>query len=185
MKKPNIKVLFFKWVKSQYLNYTPKTKLVEMCDEVIKLHKENLPISKKSKKTKNSEKNKLFFYFCKINKQEKISKKEFTVLELKQIKKLSKKKIIVDKNCFYLSEKWILLKRKVHSLYKCGCMKCGKSNTETHIDHILPRSKFPLFEYDINNLQILCKKCNIEKSNKDFTDYRTLLQKQICSLKYI
>ena len=62
-------------------------------------------------------------------------------------------------------------------------MKCGLSNTETHIDHIFPRSIFPHLEYDIHNLQILCKDCNMEKSNKDNTDYRTDEQRKLCSLK--
>ena len=45
-------------------------------------------------------------------------------------------------------------------------------NVELHVDHIKPRSKHPELELDINNLQILCKDCNLGKSNTDSIDYR-------------
>ena len=51
-------------------------------------------------------------------------------------------------------------------------MKCGKSHVEIHVDHIRPRSKFPKLELDFDNLQVLCKSCNKEKSNLHSTDYR-------------
>ena len=45
------------------------------------------------------------------------------------------------------------------------CMMCGQTNKpqEFHIDHILPKSKFP--SSHPWNLQLLCKKCNLEKSD--------------------
>jgi 5-methylcytosine-specific restriction endonuclease McrA len=88
------------------------------------------------------------------------------------------------KRCFYLTNQWLYLKKEVHKLYQCGCMKCGKIEGETHIDHILPRSLHPELQYSIHNLQILCKDCNMEKSNKHNTDYRTELQKQLCYLNH-
>lgn len=102
----------------------------------------------------------------------------------KLIKRISKKKK-VDLNDFYLSDAWLSLKNKVHKLYKCGCMKCGIEGVETHVDHILPRSKYPMFQLDIHNLQILCKKCNLEKSNTNCIDYRTPEQRKKCSTRYI
>jgi hypothetical protein len=73
---------------------------------------------------------------------------------------------------FYKSKAWISLRRKV--LYKHGrcCMKCGETKGEFHIDHIKPRSKFIELELCIDNLQVLCKSCNLEKSNKNEIDYR-------------
>lgn len=54
------------------------------------------------------------------------------------------------------------------------CMKCGSMN-KVHIDHIKPVSKGGL--WCLSNFQFLCETCNISKSNKHDTDYRTSCQK--------
>lgn len=40
------------------------------------------------------------------------------------------------------------------------------------VDHIEPRSKAPKKSLLLNNLQVLCMDCNMEKSNLHATDYR-------------
>lgn len=54
------------------------------------------------------------------------------------------------------------------------CCSCGRQAQEDgitlEVDHIIPRSKGGTDE--TSNLQTLCKKCNIGKSNKDMTDLR-------------
>ncbi len=52
-------------------------------------------------------------------------------------------------------------------------MKCGIQSNKTHVDHVKPRSIFPELQLDLMNCQVLCKKCNMEKSNIDYTDYRS------------
>lgn len=54
------------------------------------------------------------------------------------------------------------------------CCSCGRSSKEhgitLHVDHIIPRSRGGTDNKD--NLQTLCWKCNIGKSNRDTTDLR-------------
>jgi len=49
--------------------------------------------------------------------------------------------------------------------YKYRCVECGATNEETRleIDHIVPLSKGGT--NDVENLQVLCKECNLGKSN--------------------
>lgn len=73
---------------------------------------------------------------------------------------------------FYSSEEWRILKAQVYATYDRRCMKCSAINVDMHVDHIKPRSKFPDLALVFDNLQVLCSKCNVEKSNTDYTDYR-------------
>lgn len=77
---------------------------------------------------------------------------------------------------FYSSRAWreVRYKALVSNGNKCQC--CGRSPTDgvvLHVDHVKPRSKHPNLELDVHNLQILCADCNIGKSNKDETDWRS------------
>ena len=76
------------------------------------------------------------------------------------------------KNKFYFSKKWKKLRRKIHSNWDRSCMKCGCRDEIMHVDHIKPRSKYRHLQLDPFNMQILCKDCNYEKSNKNCNDYR-------------
>jgi len=78
------------------------------------------------------------------------------------------------KSNFYESEEWDLLRVKTLNKYGCMCMKCSSTLIEMHVDHIKPRSKYPHLELDENNLQVLCRDCNIKKSNKNEIDYRPI-----------
>lgn len=77
----------------------------------------------------------------------------------------------LSSSSFYTSLEWGLMRKKVFSRLGKKCLKCG-SKEKLHIDHIKPRSKYPELELDIDNLQVLCRSCNISKSNRDQTDYR-------------
>lgn len=76
------------------------------------------------------------------------------------------------KDEFYLTDAWKRLRLRAIAQYGLRCMKCSAINVEMHVDHIKPRSKYPEMELVFNNLQVLCRKCNLEKSNVDETDYR-------------
>jgi 5-methylcytosine-specific restriction endonuclease McrA len=82
------------------------------------------------------------------------------------------KKFKNQKLGFYETKAWQTLRKKVLRKYGRFCMKCGKSHAEIHVDHIKPRSLYPKLELDFDNLQVLCKECNLEKSNLHCTDYR-------------
>jgi hypothetical protein len=52
----------------------------------------------------------------------------------------------------------------------CSCGRTAKDGITLEVDHIVPRSWGGTD--DIGNLQTLCRKCNIGKSNKDSTNLR-------------
>lgn len=79
----------------------------------------------------------------------------------------------------YYSQDWIITSAFIKKIYQKKCMKCGDKKSELHTDHIIPRSIDPRLELDVNNLQILCKKCNLEKSNKESIDYRSDRDKEM------
>jgi 5-methylcytosine-specific restriction endonuclease McrA len=85
---------------------------------------------------------------------------------------------------FYSTDRWKFISNKVKNLYGRVCMKCGQDKGSMHADHILPRSLYPSFEFDIKNIQVLCKKCNLDKGNSNQIDYRTQEHMRICN-KYL
>jgi hypothetical protein len=77
---------------------------------------------------------------------------------------------------FFKSRSWLELRYKVLKKYGAKCMCCGATRADgvqIHVDHIKPRIKFPVLELEESNLQVLCSNCNIGKSYKDDTDWRT------------
>ena len=73
---------------------------------------------------------------------------------------------------FFASREW--LGARYSALLKHGrtCMCCGVEAKPAHVDHIKPRSKYPELALDVSNLQVLCRDCNLGKSNTDETDWR-------------
>lgn len=85
-----------------------------------------------------------------------------------------KKKPKTEWQKFYESREWqevryFILKRDGRT-----CVLCRTTTGELHVDHIIPRSKAPHLSLDPSNLQVLCKSCNLGKSNNDDTDFRVL-----------
>lgn len=76
---------------------------------------------------------------------------------------------------FYDSAGWISLRYEALKQSAGRCAACGARPTETnplHVDHIKPRSLHPELQLVLSNLQVLCKQCNLGKSNTDETDWR-------------
>jgi 5-methylcytosine-specific restriction endonuclease McrA len=76
---------------------------------------------------------------------------------------------------FHLSDQWIKLRYDVLSSRGNRCECCGHSWTvgnPLQVDHIKPKSHYPRLALERTNLQILCRECNIGKSNTDQTDWR-------------
>ena len=96
----------------------------------------------------------------------------------------------IPKVDFYLLDKWLIMKRFVSNLFGDICMDCGKSKAsfdggiEMQVDHIEPRSKVPEKELDIENFQVLCKKCNHKKRDFVSTDFRTKEDKELVHSLY-
>ena len=73
---------------------------------------------------------------------------------------------------FYLTAEWrklrfeVISERRIQTGGIASCVICGASmqdGIKIHVDHILPRSKFPQLELVKSNLQVLCEPCNVGK----------------------
>jgi 5-methylcytosine-specific restriction endonuclease McrA len=76
---------------------------------------------------------------------------------------------------FYDSDAWLKIRYRVLGKYGAQCMLCGTGWTPENpiqVDHIKPRSKYPDLALDFDNLQVLCRECNMGKGNVDETDFR-------------
>src|SRR5690606_7646266 len=74
---------------------------------------------------------------------------------------------------FYLTPEWLSLRKKVFAMYGRRCMKCGSLDFLA-VDHINPRSLYPELELLFDNLQVLCRICNSQKSNRQIFDLRPI-----------
>jgi len=72
---------------------------------------------------------------------------------------------------FYTSKEWRSLRKKVLDYYGQVCMACG-STSNIHVDHIVPISWDHRLALCFDNLQVLCRYCNLSKGNRNATDFR-------------
>lgn len=82
---------------------------------------------------------------------------------------------------FYDSEAWMRLRYQALKLRGGRCQCCGEQPTRhnpLHVDHIKPRSRFPHLALTLDNLQVLCKKCNLGKGAWDDTDWRPEINRE-------
>lgn len=121
-----------------------------------------------------------------ITKRKKTDKRKIRDLKksLIQLQKSLEKKNKIIENAIHnkVALKKISTQRKYHPIYDSlewkklryatlrkfnfKCLACNSTNKELHVDHIKPHSIYPSLAFDENNLQVLCKDCNLSKSNK-------------------
>ena len=70
------------------------------------------------------------------------------------------------------NKKWERLRYQVLAENKPECMLCGSNQKPLHVDHIKPKSKYPQLQFEKSNLQVLCERCNLAKSNVYEDDFR-------------
>jgi 5-methylcytosine-specific restriction endonuclease McrA len=77
---------------------------------------------------------------------------------------------------FYDSDEWRRLRYEALKRNNGCCQCCGRRaslDNPLHVDHIKPRSLYPVLALARGNLQVLCADCNKGKSNIDQTDWRS------------
>lgn len=79
-------------------------------------------------------------------------------------------------NSFYTTWAWAQLRYETLKKYGCQCMLCGSTEKPMQVDHIKPRKKYPELALDPNNVQVLCKLCNMGKGDRDETDFRSPIE---------
>ena len=79
-----------------------------------------------------------------------------------------------EEDDFFLSQAWRELRFQVLAKYGHRCHLCGATKAEAplHVDHIKPRAKHPHLELEFDNLQVLCRDCNMGKLDKFEDDFR-------------
>lgn len=127
-----------------------------LSEEKKKEKREKQRIGKERRRRKRAEKAKAL--------QERVSQQAKKIRLLKQGKERG--------DGFYESRRWQELRYRVLRFWGRVCMCCGASGCELHVDHIKPRSKHPELEMSFDNLQVLCRACNLGKGNTDEIDYR-------------
>lgn len=80
--------------------------------------------------------------------------------------------LVVSGDPFFRSTEWLRLRYRAFKRYGRRCALCRATRVELHVDHIKPRSKYPELALTLSNLQILCRACNLGKSNDDQTRWR-------------
>lgn len=77
---------------------------------------------------------------------------------------------------FYKSAKWRRVRADaLHRWGKAPCCCCNNpfNGKQKHVDHIMPRSKYPHLALKVSNLQVMCDDCNLGKGNRWEVDWRS------------
>jgi CxxC-x17-CxxC domain-containing protein len=78
---------------------------------------------------------------------------------------------IEEREAFYSSPEWKLLRDQVIREEGRTCADCGrriKEDADIAVDHKRPRSKYPELALKRDNLRVLCRRCNSRKAARDW-----------------
>ncbi len=144
--------------KKKGLNYFPK--VCRICQQSFQARRSNRVVCYKRQ--------------CRsgLARWEKLDLKETDTAGLRKKVTTKKKRRPTPSQVFYESREWLELRYRVLKRYGRRCMLCYAEKVTMHVDHIKPRSKYPELELDENNMQVLCRACNLGKSNKHEDDWR-------------
>ena len=92
-------------------------------------------------------------------------------------------------NSFYSSKQWRALRDyKLTNNPLCEhCQKKDIINSAQEVDHIIPLNVYQNSALDYNNLQSLCRRCHIEKTRQDISNYHKRKEKKkgkLLNLRY-
>lgn len=93
-------------------------------------------------------------------------------LKKRKLKNNGARKLKTNSKAFYESREWKELRYITLRTYGFMCMACYRKGVELHVDHIKPVSIHPELRLNPNNLQVLCRECNLGKSNLFMDDLR-------------
>jgi len=88
---------------------------------------------------------------------------------------VAKSTIDATTDAFLESFEWRSIRMMALKKHGATCQCCGASpatGAVMHVDHVKPRKFFPELALVLDNLQVLCSRCNKLKGNKHSTDYR-------------
>jgi len=61
--------------------------------------------------------------------------------------------------------------------YKCSVCRVAIHEDNANLDHMNPKSKYLGDSLNLNNLLVMCRSCNVCKSNRDFQEWYSKLPK--------
>jgi 5-methylcytosine-specific restriction endonuclease McrA len=80
---------------------------------------------------------------------------------------------IDERNAFYSSSEWKLLRAGIIEAQGDTCADCGRRITDVRditVDHKHPRSKHPELALTLDNLRVVCRQCNSRKGASDWEE---------------
>lgn len=102
----------------------------------------------------------------------KVEKKKFTLAKVSTAAKRKPSR----RQIHYTAKEWQPIRKQVFDRDGKICHICG--GPATHIDHLLPKSKYPELALNLDNLKPACRNCNFEKLATVKEEYLILFNKK-------